>query len=105
MQTITLPGWGHHKLTLADASEGGASSGYIEILKRGTWHRLRKDGEGCVMLCQSGKATLRVEVARLIMVHFKKQLPTRGQQVKHIDGDMYNCALDNMKWVSHERNH
>lgn len=48
-----------------------------------------------VSLCAFGKVDIHV-LNRLVYRHFKGKL-TRFEKVVHLDGDIYNCHVDNLK--------
>ena len=47
---------------------------------------------------RNGKKQVRRSVAKLVLLAFKGPPPKGSKQVKHIDGDTNNNALDNLKW-------
>lgn len=47
---------------------------------------------------RNGKSQVRKSVAKLVLLTFKGPPPKGSKQVKHIDGDVNNNTLDNLKW-------
>ena len=83
-----------------------SSFGRVKSLKYGKERILKprknSDGYFCIVTCNNGKE-ISHRIHRLVALAFIPN-PNNFPQVDHIDRDITNNSIDNLRWVSHSQN-